>query len=340
MPAIFLLVRLGRFGPIAFASALLLSSATHAAQQPPTDAQAQTQPSDKQDDRAGPPSLRHKDDPQPASGKAAAGSSKGPAQPAGQPISVAPAESNQPVTPPADNAPPLTEQSKLQLLRYVDGEYAKVLTPLPGGKDGYHLKAGAPLNQDSLRKALLAGGAALNAGDSVQITRVEFHDREIQLDINNGPKGKTSWRDRVHLQVGAGLPVSTSTTTTPENGPVVPQKLGATIFLDFERPVPEMTGDQLKAYLGRVLDFSKRSAAVQYVDSLPPQMREAIAAKRAEVGMDHDMVTAAMGRPERKVRERDAEGNDLEDWIYGKPPAKTTFVTFQGDKVVRVTQYP
>ena len=41
-----------------------------------------------------------------------------------------------------------------------------------------------------------------------------------------------------------------------------------------------------------------------------------------------------------KVRERDQDGNDLEDWIYGKPPAKTTFVTFQGDKVVRVTQYP
>jgi hypothetical protein len=192
-----------------------------------------------------------------------------------------------------------------------------------------------------LRKALLAGGASLNVGDSVQITSVEFHDREIQLDINNGPKGKTSsWRDRVHLQVGGGLPVSTSTTTTPENGPVVPQKTGATIFLDFDRPVPEMTGEQLKAYLGRVLDFAKRSAAVQYVDSLPPQMREAIAAKRAEVGMDHDMVTAAMGRPERKVRERDTDGNDLEDWIYGKPPAKTTFVTFQGDKVVRVTQYP
>jgi hypothetical protein len=320
-----------RFGPIVFASAVLLSPLVHAAPQS-AGAQGQAQSSDKQGgDQAGPPTLRHKDDQQPAPGNAAPNPSKT--------ASGSPAESNQPVTPPPDTAPPLTEQSKLQLLRYVDGEYAKVLAPLPGGKGGYHFKAGAPLDQDSLRKALLAGGAALNVGDSVQITSVEFHDREIQLDINNGPKGKTSWRDRVHLQVGGGLPVSTST-TTPENGPVVPQKTGATIFLDFDRPVPEMTGEQLKAYLGRVLDFAKRSAAVQYVDSLPPKMREAIAAKRAEVGMDHDMVTAAMGRPERKVRERDADGNDLEDWIYGKPPAKTTFVSFQGDKVVRVTQYP
>jgi len=336
MSAIF---RFGRFVPIVFASAVLLSPWIYAAPQS-GGAQEQAQSSDKQGDQAGPPSLRHKDDPQPAPGNAAPNPSKAPAQPAGQPASGAPAESNQPATPPPDNAPPLTEQSKLQLLRYVDGEYAKVLAPLPGGKGGYHFKAGAPLDQDALRKALLAGGAALNVGDSVQITRVEFHDREIQLDINNGPKGKTSWRDRVHLQVGGGLPVSTSTTTTPENGPVVPQKTGATIFLDFDRAVPEMTGAQLKAYLGRVLDFAKRSAAVQYVDSLPPKMREAIAAKRAEVGMDHDEVTAAMGRPERKVRERDADGNDVEDWIYGKPPAKTTFVSFQGDKVIRVTQYP
>jgi hypothetical protein len=325
-----------RFGPIAFASALLLSAPTHAAPQQHAATQGQAQPSDQQGDQGGPPTLRHKDDQPPPPGNPAPAPSKGP----GQPDSGVQPDSNQPVTPPPDNAPPLTEQSKLQLLRYVDGEYAKVLTPLPGGKDGYHFKAGAPLDQDSLRKALLAGGAALNVGDSVLITKVEFHDREIQLDINNGPKGKTSWRDRVHLEVGAGLPVSTSTTTTDENAPVIPQKTGATIFLDFDRPVPDMTGEQLKAYLGKVLDFAKRSAAVQYVDSLPPKMREAIAAKRAEVGMDHDMVTAAMGRPERKVRERDAEGNDLEDWIYGRPPAKTTFVTFQGDKVVRVVEYP
>jgi hypothetical protein len=79
---------------------------------------------------------------------------------------------------------------------------------------------------------------------------------------------------------------------------------------------------------------------VQWADSLPPKVREAIAEKRADVGMDHDEVTAALGRPQRKVRERDADGNDIEDWIYGTPPAKTTFVRFEGDKVVRVSEYP
>ncbi len=329
-----------RLGPITFSSVLFLTAGMYAGSlgASQNSQQVGAQSGSQDEDQGPPPTLRHKDDPVPAA--PAQPPTAKPARPEAQPNASGAPPSAPPVAPPAPNAPPLTEQSKLQLLRYVDGEYAKVLTPLPGGKAGYHIKAGAPVDQDSLRNALMSGGAALNAGDQVQITKVEFHDRDIQLDINNGPKGKSSWRDKIQIQGGLGLPVGTSTTTTPEDVPVVPQKAGATIYLDFDRPVPEMTGDQLKAYLARVLDFSKRSAAVQYADSLPPKMREAIAAKRAEVGMDHDEVTAALGRPERKVRERDEEGNDTEDWIYGRPPAKTIFVTFQGDKVVKVTQYP
>jgi len=39
--------------------------------------------------------------------------------------------------------------------------------------------------------------------------------------------------------------------------------------------------------------------------------------------MDREEVVAAIGKPEHKVRERDSEGNDIEDWIYGQPPSKT-----------------
>jgi hypothetical protein len=52
------------------------------------------------------------------------------------------------------------------------------------------------------------------------------------------------------------------------------------------------------------------------------------------------MVTAALGRPDQKVRQRDEKGDDTEDWIYGQPPARTVFVTFNGDKVTQVRQYP
>ena len=38
--------------------------------------------------------------------------------------------------------------------------------------------------------------------------------------------------------------------------------------------------------------------------------------------------------------ERDIDGVETEDWIYGHPPAKTVFVKFTGEKVTSVKQYP
>jgi hypothetical protein len=244
---------------------------------------------------------------------------------------------------PSKKAEELTEKSRLEIIRYVSGEFARVVTPLPGGKKGFHMKAGAPVDQDGLRKALHISGAALNTGDTVQITKMAFHGREITLDFNGGPKGHTSWRDHIQLGMGGVSPVQTGSSRSSEGygGPVIQQKSGATLYLDFDGSVPDMTPDELKKYLGTVLDFSKqRSAAVQWTETLPPPIRQAIADKRAEVGMDHDQVIAALGRPERKVRERDPDGNEIEDWIYGRPPAKTIFVRFAGDKVVKVAQYP
>jgi hypothetical protein len=128
-------------------------------------------------------------------------------------------------------------------------------------------------------------------------------------------------------------------TTTP-NTPVN-TNAGATLYLDFDKPLPDMTAEDLEHYLSGVLDFSKRhSAAVQWVESLPPEIQKAIQDKQPVVGMDHDMVLAAMGRPDRKVREKGTDGSEIEDWIYGTPPAKTIFVSFEGDKVTQVHQYP
>jgi len=128
-------------------------------------------------------------------------------------------------------------------------------------------------------------------------------------------------------------------TTGPETP--VNTNAGATVYLDFDKPLPDMTPDELKQYLSSFLDFSKQhSAAVQWVESLPPDIQIAIKDRRPAVGMDREMVVAALGRPDRKVREKAPDGTETEDWIFGKPPAKTVFVKFEGDKVVQVQQFP
>jgi hypothetical protein len=89
-----------------------------------------------------------------------------------------------------------------------------------------------------------------------------------------------------------------------------------------------------------MLDFSKQqSAAVNWIDTIPPKFKQAITDHKAMVGMDEDMVIAAVGRPDHKVRQREPDGKETEDWIYGTPPAKTVFVTFAGDNVIRVKEF-
>jgi len=226
----------------------------------------------------------------------------------------------------------LQNSSRLEIIRYIDGEFVKALKPLPGGKDGLKFNPTKPFDPKLLSRSLQSHGEAVHPGDTVQITKVEFRNKQIVIDVNGG--GKKHFHPLQHLQVGVG---SAPTAPVDESNPA--EGNGSTIVLDYGKEVPDLSPEDLKQQLSGLLDFSSRSAAVNWVDTLPPEFKEAIQERRAVVGMDHEMVLAAMGRPDHKVRERDPKGEETEDWIYGDPPARTVFVTFEGDKVVRVKDY-
>src|SRR5215472_1043093 len=236
---------------------------------------------------------------------------------------------------------PLQESSKLTLLRFVSGEFAKAVKALPAGKEGFNVPVGKQLNTELLDRAVATHGAAINTGDHVQITRLEFRDHQIVVDVNGGGRGKHHWRD--HLQIGfGGVGPSVRSTSTQDQGPPGMQPgMGSTLFLDWDKSVPDMTPDELKQILSPFLNFEReRSASLQWFDTLPPEMKKAIQDRKPMVGMDREEVVAAIGKPDHKVRERDSEGNDIEDWIYGQPPSKTIFVRFQGDHVTSIKQFP
>jgi hypothetical protein len=260
------------------------------------------------------------------------------------PTAQSPSDDQQHPNSASQKSGPLQEQSKLDLIRFVSGEFAKATKPLPRGKDGFSIFIGQPLMLDQLERAVATHGAAINAGDNVQITKLEFHDHTIAVDVNGGSKGKRNWKDHIQMGMGGGgLPTGqTSTTKVDDNAPpgVIPGN-GSTIYLEFKKGVPDMTPDELKQMLAPFLDFTKqRSASVHWVDTLSPELKKAIQDRRPTVGMDREEVIAAIGKPEHKVRERDSEGNEIEDWIYGQPPSKTVFVRFQGEKVTSVRQFP
>lgn len=227
----------------------------------------------------------------------------------------------------------LDQESKISLIRYVDGEFARVVQSIPSLKQGFRYKVGQAIDAKDLRQALMRGAAA-NPGDQVQISSLEFRSNEIIIGINGGTRKHWNWRQHVQIGVGPVSPVAPAPTSEGT------AQTGAILVLDYGHTVPDLSPDQLKHDLSPFLDFAgEHSSAVNWVDTLPPQFQQAIKDHRAIVGMNHDMVLAAMGRPDKKVRESDEDGKQTEDWIYGYPPSKTVLVTFSGEKVIHVKTY-
>jgi hypothetical protein len=261
---------------------------------------------------------------------------------AGAPSDNAPSQAqSQTKTAPTAKNSTLQEKSKLDLIRYVSGEFAKAVKPLPAGKEGFHVSVGKPLATDLLDRAVATHGPAVNTGDNVQITKLEFRDHQIIVDVNGGGRGKRRWRDHLQIGIGGTYPTMQSTSTQDQGPPGMQPGMGSTIFLEFNKPLPDLTPDELKQLLSPFLNFAKeRSAAVQWFDTLPPEMKKAIQDRKPVLGMDREELVAAIGKPDHKVRERDSDGNDIEDWIYGQPPSRTVFVRFQGDHVTSIKEFP
>ena len=110
------------------------------------------------------------------------------------------------------------------------------------------------------------------------------------------------------------------------------------VTLVFPKKLQDMTVEEVKAYLLPVLDFTPVTPMQAITAPIPPEFQAAIEEERAAEGMNRDMVIAALGQPDRKVREM-ADGVEQEDWIYGTPPLRTIFVKFEGEAVVSVDEY-
>src|SRR5258708_3044311 len=166
-------------------------------------------------------------------------------------------ESTSKTPPPAKNTT-LQETSKLTLIRFVSGEFAKAVKPVPAGKEGFHVTVGKPLQTETLDRAVATHGPAINSGDSVQITKLEFRDRQIVVDVNGGGRGRKHWRDHIQIGFGGAIPTTRTTQTNPgqQKGPPGQQPgVGSTIFLEFTQTVPALTPQELNHILSPLFYF-------------------------------------------------------------------------------------
>ncbi len=224
----------------------------------------------------------------------------------------------------------MTPQTKLLIMRDLIAERVFARTLFPMGEQGLQIKDGKVIpSEQKVAQLAMEHGFAAKPGDRVVITNVIIREKSILFEINGGGKKHEKWYQHVELGGNGG--------TTPIGG--APQSLeakGSSVTLEFDKYVPELSGKQVRDILALVFDFKALSEAEAYAKTLPPKVQQAIKDHRVLVGMDRDMVIYAKGRPPKKIRDKDDNGVDYEEWIYGNPPEEVDFVRFQGPFVTRL----
>jgi hypothetical protein len=229
-----------------------------------------------------------------------------------------------------NTAPPkISKETREEIVHAFNAELVYIHTSFPMGKTGLTLKNGTVTpSGPELQRLMALWGPAVKPGDRARISDVVIKEDHIRFEINGGPIKKQKWYQHIQIS-GANA-----------SGPMAPSDSsanarGSFVDLYFDKYVPEMTGPELKQSLRPVFDFDSKSALEAYLETVSPQVKDAIKNHHILVGMNHDMVIYTKGRPPNKVRET-AEGVEYEEWIYGTPPQDVDFVRFVGDEVVRV----
>jgi hypothetical protein len=224
----------------------------------------------------------------------------------------------------------LTWEDRVELMRGLSSEYATAKVQLPRSRKALEFDANGTYDKGAWSAVAREGGPAARTGDLVQVTKIDIEDDRIVLEINGGYRGGKKWYQSVQISGGmGGAPVPVNQ-TNDTNAPG-----GTSIAVLFHKPLEPIKAQEVKKMLAPVLDFDRRTATQLYSETLPPEVQQAIKDKKVTVGMDREQVILALGRPQHKSRET-KDGLELEDWVYGTPPGKITFVTFNGDKVIKV----
>ncbi len=233
-----------------------------------------------------------------------------------------------PAEPISPDAPRMVKETRLEIIRDFEMQLVYARSAFPMGTKGLILRDGVVSpSGDELQSLLNLWGPAVKPGDPAHISFVQIKNDHIHFEINGGPILRKKWYQKVQV---SGINGEVVQTDAPQNNPH-----GSFVDVYFDKYVPEMTAAQVRELLRPVLDFKARNKEQAYLDTVPPNAKEAIQAHHVLVGMNQEMVLHAMGRPPKKVREREGEAQ-YEEWIYGESPADVDFVRFVGDEVVRV----
>jgi hypothetical protein len=224
---------------------------------------------------------------------------------------------------------PITERTRQQLIRVFQADEAFAVRPLPLGTKGVvlHANGGLTPSGNGYAEELEKYGISSKPGDRVVITKFLVRPDRIVFEFNEGPEKHHHILQ--HIEVGGGgmgVPLAQDDGHVP---------IGSRMSLVFNKFVPEMNAAQLRSLISPMIDFSLKTPAEAFADTLPPKLKGAVLNHEVLVGMNREMVLKAVGQPDQKVRETDGQ-MPFEEWIYGQPPHEVQFVRFNGNRVIRL----
>jgi len=223
----------------------------------------------------------------------------------------------------------LSFEDRIELTRGLMAEYGTAKVLVPRSKKPLEFDAKAGYDKTQWAEIAKESGPAARTGDLVQITKIELEEDKIVLQINGGFGGGQKWYRNVQVVGMAGpTPIGQGNSNAPG---------GTSIAILFHAPLEPVKAAAIKKMLAPVIDFDLHTVTEIYAEKLPPEVQQAIKEKRVTEGMNREQVIMALGRPAHKSRET-KDGLELEDWVYGAAPGKFTFVTFSGDKVIKVKE--
>lgn len=227
----------------------------------------------------------------------------------------------------------LTPRGHRELITAFTAEQGFARRSLPLDPKGLMLRANGAIRPEGLdyEEMLQRKGISAKPGDRLVISDIKIEATRVVFEFNGGPDRKHKYLRHVEIGAAGG-----SVPLTQDDGQ---DPVGSRLTLVFDKYVPEMTADQMRALIQPVIDFSVKTPIEAYTDTLPPKLKEAILGHHVLVGMDRKMVVYALGAPVKKIRE-EKDGQPFEEWIYGEAPEVTEFVRFQNNRVVQVETSP
>ncbi len=224
----------------------------------------------------------------------------------------------------------LDAKTRIELIRVLQSEQGFAMRPFPRGHKGLTLAANGELQPagEEYLAMIIAQGTSAKPGERLVLTDVKIDRNHIVFLLNGGPEGKH--RFLRHIEMGGGAGPTAPLIRDAEQDPN-----GSRLTLSFEKGVPALTGQQVKALLAPLISFDVKTPVEAFTDTLPDKLKEAVLNHQVLVGMSTEMLLYAKGQPETKSHEM--EGNmPFDEWVYGKPPKDVEFVRINGNRVIRL----